>query len=132
MKNILVILVILCTNYVNAQMLSKNKTQITQALKDINYKLDKTTFGDDCIITSLVKGCTFIYVISEDGVCRKEVIIANTSVQVVELIVDMNEKYFLKTGDVQFYEESYGLVEAHHIDNVFTFEYIEDSTVKKR
>lgn len=133
MKKILTIVLILYINYVvNAQMLSKNKAYIIQALGDITHKLEKTTFGDDCITVDLVKGCTCVYVISKDGICRKEIIIANTSIQVVELIVDMNEKYFLKTTDTQFYEESYGLVESHRINNIFTFEYTEDPFIKKR
>ena len=122
MKHIIFLWVLLATP-AYCQMLSKNKQSIVQSLHSLEYKSGKTTFGSDCITTSIVKGCTCIFVFSVDGICRKEIIIANTSIDVVNFISNMNEKYYLKTNDVDYYEEMYGLVEVRRINNVFTFEY---------
>lgn len=122
MKHIIFIWMLLATP-AYCQMLSKNKQSIVQSLHSLEYKSGKTTFGNDCITTSIVKDCTCIFVFSADGICRKEIIIANTSIDVVNFISDMNEKYYLKTNDVDYYEEMYGLVEVRRINNVFTFEY---------
>ena len=115
MKHIIFLWVLLATP-AYCQMLSKNKQSIVQSLHSLEYKSGKTTFGSDCITT-----CIFVF--SADGICRKEIIIANTSIDVVNFISNMNEKYYLKTNDVDYYEEMYGLVEVRRINNVFTFEY---------
>jgi hypothetical protein len=122
MKNIIFLWMLLATP-AYSQMLSKDKQTITQSLRGLEYKSGKTTFGNDCITTSIVKGCTCIFVFSPDGICRKEIIIANISLDVVNLIGDMNDKYYLKTNGVEYYEEMYGLVEVTRINNVFIFEY---------
>ena len=119
MKTILLLLLTITLN-VSAQFLSFNKTEVISLLSKTNYSLGQISSEYSFIHVSDISGYACTYIFNQGNICIKE-IIKSTNPEVVELVMDLDNTYYIRIGNVYWREETYGLVEVRKVKNTFTF-----------
>lgn len=123
MKTILLFLVLISFN-LSAQFLSLPKDKVISILKESNLKFIQIEDSDNNFISiSNFSGCKCLLEFDKNNICRQEILIASSDMSVVNLIADLNEKYYIRLNDKFFHEEEYGLVEVTQDKSTFTFQY---------
>ncbi len=120
MKKITTILLLFIGLNASAQFLSFNKTEIIYLLGKTNYSSGAIINGETFIYVPELNGCSFTYSFDKNGICKKETV-RSSNPAVVELIMDLDNTYYIRIGDVYWREQSYGLVEVKRVDNTFTY-----------
>lgn len=118
MKTIIFLLLISFNTH--AQYLSQSKDYITSVLKEQKVKFIEV---DEFISTPNISNCNCLFEFNKQGICIKEMITALSNPAIASLIMDLNEKYYVRLNDVYFHEESYGLVEVIRKNSTFVFSY---------
>ncbi len=122
MKKITTALLLFVALNASAQFLSFSKKEIISLLGTTNHIVGNNPNGVTFIYVPNVSGCSVTYLFDIEGVCKKE-IIHSSNPDIVDMVMDLNDTYYLKIGDVAWMEEPYGLVEVKRVNNTFTFAY---------
>lgn len=103
-----------------SQYLSKSKSYITSILKEQKVKFIEI---DEFISVSKINNCNYLFEFNKNNICISETIIALDNPQIVSLIMDLNNKYYIRLNDTFFHEEPYGLVQVKNKNNIFVYTY---------